>query len=126
MSVWTASNRDKVNALGRRAHHLPAVAVLVIVSFLAYGGSLRHGFVWDDVGLILDNPHLKSGGEFTTPFVRSFWSLTENEPDPTRSFYRPLISVSYALDHAGDLALPLRRSNSQTNGRTASLRNTGR
>ena len=85
-------------AYGAAPHfwHLLLLGLLVLGAF---GQSLGHGFVWDDDGLIVQNEKLHAGGEWRRVFFASFWAVGENFEDSSRSFYRPLISLSYELDY---------------------------
>ncbi|HNR93331.1 MAG TPA: tetratricopeptide repeat protein [Kiritimatiellia bacterium] len=76
--------------------------LLLLAGFilLAYGQSLSHRFAWDDYGLIVDNDQIKVASGWLRSFARNFWDLGENAKDPTRSFYRPVIVLSYVIDHA--------------------------
>jgi len=80
-----------------------AVLYLVLLTamiLLAYGQSLSHRFAWDDYGLIVDNDRIKATSGWFRSFANNFWDLGENAKDPTRSFYRPVIVLSYVTDHA--------------------------
>lgn len=71
--------------------------VVALLSGLAYGASLRNGFVWDDATLIVDNPHLRelrqAPSYFTDPSTISAEKLIART-------YRPLQTLSFAVDHA--------------------------
>lgn len=73
------------------------IAVLVLSTF---GNSLEYVFVWDDLNLIVNNPNIKSSSGVSQLLSQSFLTIGNNTDDPTRRFYRPLISLSYALDYA--------------------------
>ncbi len=73
--------------------------LLVLLVLIVFGPSLTHDFVWDDHGLIVQNPDIHVEGHWARPFLRSFWQTGANTEDPTRSFYRPLVSISYRLDY---------------------------
>ncbi len=81
----------------RRLFHVLVVWVLVLVAF---GRCLDGAFVWDDTGLIVQNPMVHDLSRSAGLFVRGFWNISKNEVDPTRSFYRPIIQLSYAIDYA--------------------------
>jgi tetratricopeptide (TPR) repeat protein len=78
-----------------RASLLAAAALCVTA--LAYSNSLEAPFVWDDHTLIEYNPrvlNLHALGEYLSA---SFWS----DPfDDKRGYFRPLTTLTYALDHA--------------------------
>lgn len=75
---------------------LPTLLLLV---FLVYAPSLQYDFAWDDWGLIVGNPDIQSP-RWTHFVFRSFWQRGTNVADTTRAFYRPLITLSYAIDYA--------------------------
>jgi Flp pilus assembly protein TadD len=73
-------------------------AILVIVTFLVWGISLRNGFVWDDRILIQKNEANISRISFSTAFLSDFWS-TDTEAGRS-NYYRPLVTLSYMVDYA--------------------------
>ena len=79
----------------------PAVPVLLLATLVAasLGVSLRGGFVWDDGPLIVDNRRVQDPAEMGKILTDSFWE-TGDRHDRFRSFFRPLVSLSYAADHA--------------------------
>ena len=71
-------------------------AVVAIVS-VAHASTFVGDFVWDDHPLIQDQRCVQELAPLPTYFDRMFWS---NPLDPgNRSFYRPLTTLSYALNH---------------------------
>ena len=70
--------------------------VLGILVAVVYGNSLDGSFHYDDFHSIVDNPHLQSLGNvpafFTDPALFS--------SDADKAMYRPLLLVTYALNHA--------------------------
>jgi len=71
--------------------------VLPIVGVLAsYASVLTAGFVWDDYDLIVESPLITGHSSIAAHFSQPFWS---NALVTSRSFYRPLISLSYSLDY---------------------------
>jgi tetratricopeptide (TPR) repeat protein len=79
--------------------HRPALVAVAVVALLACGGSLYHGFVWDDRPLIVENRQLREPGGLASLLSSGFWQ-TGDHHDRFRAFYRPLVSLSYALDTA--------------------------
>lgn len=77
------------------------IAVLLVTCLVAYGSSLRHGFVSDDLHLIVDR---LASYERSTPvgeaFTHNFWKGGGYGalPGEAKDYYRPLITLSYALD----------------------------
>jgi hypothetical protein len=76
-----------------RARYIAAPLVVVLA---AYASALTGGFVWDDYDLILENPLIAGGARLRDFFLQPFWS---NPLVESRAFYRPLVTLSYALDH---------------------------
>jgi hypothetical protein len=71
--------------------------LLVVAVLLAYAPSLRNGLVWDDRAHIVDNPHLADvGTAAATYFLR-----------PEGAYYRPLVFLTFAAEHAVWAAAPL-------------------
>lgn len=62
----------------------------------AYAGVPQAGFVWDDHALIEQNRNL-TAPTWETVFLRDLWCCTEG---PRTGYHRPLLTVSYLLDHA--------------------------
>jgi protein O-mannosyl-transferase len=79
----------------RIATHLGLGALVL----LALAPALAAGFVWDDGPLILDNPAVKNPRLLPQLLTSSFWQ-TGDRDDRFRSFFRPLVSMSYAADYA--------------------------
>lgn len=71
------------------------VVVVAAATVLAYGNSLRNGFVWDDDRIIVHNATNRSLGNIgtilTVPDVLG-------KGDPT-TYYRPLSRLSYAVEY---------------------------
>ncbi len=76
---------------------LPPI-LLVVITFLVWGSSLRNGFVWDDRILIQKNEANISRISLSTAFFSDFWS-TETEAGAS-NYYRPLVTLSYMIDYA--------------------------
>ena len=72
------------------------LALVLAVVAGAYGSVLSSGFVWDDHLLIDEQPFTQEIRPLSTYLGRRFWSDPTN-PD-SRSFYRPLVSLSYAVE----------------------------
>lgn len=94
--------RLRLRAGGAPSRFLPlSVAAILFVCLLVYGGSLRYGFVSDDLHLIVDRlSAYQKAFPLAEAFTQSFWkgggygSLPGEEKD----YYRPLVTLSYALD----------------------------
>lgn len=70
--------------------HVAVAAGLVVLIALVYGGAVRHGFVFDDQSLVVDNPAVR------LPLSRAHELLFGPEVGIA---YRPLRIFSYMVDH---------------------------
>ncbi|MBM3458044.1 MAG: tetratricopeptide repeat protein [Armatimonadetes bacterium] len=70
--------------------------LIVLLGALVYSGSLNHPFQYDDVHSIVENPHIRS----LANIPRFFAEPELFSADPRNAMYRPLVLVSYALNHA--------------------------
>ncbi len=80
---------------------LLSLAAILLVSLFAYGGSLRYGFVSDDLHLIVDRlSAYQKAFPLAEAFTQSFWKGGGygSLPGEDKDYYRPLITLSYALD----------------------------
>jgi tetratricopeptide (TPR) repeat protein len=66
------------------------VALVILMTMAVYLDTLRYDFVWDDHRNILSSPVLSG----SSPLLKSFSDFTHT----TNFTYRPLMSVSFALD----------------------------
>lgn len=80
--------------------HILSLAILFVAIVFAYGISLTYDFVWDDHYLIEQNAQVRQPGQWHRLFYTSFWEVGESRDDVNRSFYRPLVMLSYVTDHA--------------------------
>jgi protein O-mannosyl-transferase len=67
---------------------------LVVILLIAYGNTLNHGFVWDDINILVDNPLLEKLSNIPKLFV------SEDIADDPTGYYRPVTYLSFALEHA--------------------------
>ena len=72
------------------------LAALGFVALL-YSNAFAAPFVWDDHHLIEADPSVRELRPLPEYFGRSYWS--DQLPPRPLSYYRPLITLSYALDH---------------------------
>ena len=73
---------------------------LAALVFVAFGRSAHYDFVWDDRVLIGDNPAVRDAAHWYRLLGRNFWQVGDVMKDPSRTFYRPVVMVSYLADHA--------------------------
>ena len=62
---------------------------------LVHSPALSGGFVWDDHQLIEDQRIVRELQPIGTYFANSFWS---SPYEGARGFFRPLVTLSYALE----------------------------
>lgn len=77
---------------GRRA----ALLAPALLAILLYIPTLRHEFVFDDRGAILENPLLLDLADLPRLFVAPYW----NTPGVSARLYRPVTSATFAVDRA--------------------------
>jgi len=90
--------QDGRNAAERRPlsrNRLLPLALLAVVALLPYLNSLGNGFQWDDFHHIRENPAIRDPGAIPQFFTDP--STFSRNPTP---MYRPLLMVTYALNHA--------------------------
>ncbi len=75
---------------------LVLAGLLVLLTAITYVGTLSYEFVWDDNWLIVNNPLLREWSRLPALLVSDFWN---GEPALERSYYRPLVSLSYFLEY---------------------------
>lgn len=81
--------------MSARGEWLSAVGALVLALVVAYGNSFSNSFHYDDFHSLVDNPHVRSLGNWSAFFLdpTTFSSM------PERAMYRPLLLLSYALNY---------------------------
>jgi tetratricopeptide (TPR) repeat protein len=67
---------------------------ITVLLLMVYGNTLHHGFVWDDIGIIVNNTHLEKLSNIPKFFI------SEDTSDSPTGYYRPITYVSFALDRA--------------------------
>ncbi|MCC7262157.1 MAG: tetratricopeptide repeat protein [Candidatus Latescibacteria bacterium] len=83
-----------MEALSR--HRYAGLLLLALCTTLVYARGLGNPFQYDDLHSIVENPHIRSLGH-----IPAFFSRPEMfSADPRNAMYRPLVLVSYALNHA--------------------------
>lgn len=77
----------------RKSLILKSIFITVLL-LVAYGNTLNHRFVWDDINVIVENPVLEKLGNIPKLF------LSEDIADDPTGYYRPVTYVSFALERA--------------------------
>ncbi|MBI4830897.1 MAG: hypothetical protein HY801_04935, partial [Candidatus Lindowbacteria bacterium] len=87
--------------MGNKASfHLAApYLTLFILTALVYANTLPNQFIWDDKILIVDNYQIQSARLIPSLFTQPFFN-PQDEAALSTSYYRPLISLSYAIEYA--------------------------
>lgn len=90
-----------MSALRRAAeglHARPALAAVIVgaLAFVAYANTLSAGFVWDDASSILLHQHVKDPSKILALFTEDQHAFAGGQGN----FYRPLLSVTFAIDYA--------------------------
>lgn len=96
-------SRTRGQATLGRGRILACLLLLLLSATLPFLGALRNGFVSDDQTLIEDRiPRYLEHFPFPEAFEQSFWKGSAFDVDrpgeETKDYYRPLVTLSYALD----------------------------
>ncbi len=95
---------DAVSSTGvpqRLQRTILGVVLLGIVAAV-YAPALEGVFIWDDVALIEQNQHIKESGSARRALRSDLWDTplaAESDPGSSATYYRPLVTLSYALDY---------------------------
>ena len=73
--------------------------LILILTTLCYLPSLLGPFVWDDYVMVLEDPAVVTLGPLPSYFQSRFWRDQENW-NPQAHYYRPLTTLSLALNYA--------------------------
>jgi len=76
----------------------PHILVLLAVTFAVYYASINNGFVGDDIAFVKDNPNIRSLANIPS-FFTSPRTLAAYDSDWGTYIFRPLRTISYALDY---------------------------
>jgi len=75
------------------------IAIIIAVIFVAYFNSLSNGFVADDIAFVRDNISIRDTGNIPSYFF-SPKTLAAADSEWGTAIYRPLRTVSYAIDYS--------------------------
>lgn len=87
----------------KKAHrHSPAIHIIIItvITAIVYLNSIGNGFVGDDNGFVAYNVSIRDLGNLPDFFFDSAKTLAGYDPNWGTYIYRPLRTVSYAIDYA--------------------------
>lgn len=96
--------RDRLGLVSPGRTALFLGLALFLLSVAIYSGSLKNDFVWDDVGVFLEDPEIRDlrniPGFFLSPLVLGGKQPGNAALDGTRiRYYRPLTSVLHAVEY---------------------------
>ena len=80
-------------------HAWVILLLLGALSLAPYANSLWGDFVWDDRALILENSYIQDSRLLGEGLISDFWR-SPDDPERQRFFFRPVVTLSYFLDHA--------------------------
>lgn len=90
----SAARADVTSKASKTALELALGVALLAV--LPYANSLKNGFTFDDVPIVVENSSLRSFAGIGHAFVSDWWDGTR----PQSLLYRPLTKATYVIDHA--------------------------
>ncbi|MFC1631249.1 tetratricopeptide repeat protein [Candidatus Omnitrophota bacterium] len=78
-------------------NHLLALILLILISGAIFANTFNNVFMWDDNSLILENRYIKQLKHLPYIFSLHYWRY--HHPG-TKGLYRPITTVSFALDYS--------------------------
>src|SRR5690606_8611264 len=95
--MWTTEHGVGPHAsIGGAVSARAALLLVCGAAFAAYAVSVRNGFAYDDVPLILLDPRVHSLRNLPAILSQPYWAAGGQE----LAIWRPLITLSFALDWA--------------------------
>jgi len=73
------------------------IIIILLSSIMPYLNALVADFVWDDINLIVLDYQIRSWNFLTRIFARDFFGFSDDAKK--YGYYRPLITITYALDY---------------------------
>jgi len=84
----------------KKEEKITLISILILISTLSYANSLTNSFVWDDNVLIVENDFVKRGLRYLKDiFSKDFFDIAGVEFNFKYGYYRPIITISYAIDY---------------------------
>jgi protein O-mannosyl-transferase len=81
------SPKPRSSSAAKRSGYFWYLAAIFLVTALAYGTTLRFGYVYDDALQIENNPRIRSADYLPSYFTRQVWAQAQGQP---ANLYRPL------------------------------------
>lgn len=85
----------RVSLIMKFTKHYIVIALIILACIISYANSIQNSFVWDDYSLIEYNPYIKDFTHLKEIFTKQ---LYEGSGQYT-NFYRPLQSITVAIDY---------------------------
>ncbi len=82
-------------------------ALIFLLAVLAYAPTLTNGFPFDDERLIVQNRLIASLRNIPVLFTGSYWTIEPGTETRVGGLYRPLLTISFALNYAAGGLNPL-------------------
>ena len=94
----SASSSDLAEVEGAPGRPAPSRWWIALAVVLIYGASVGHGYTLDDAPAVLRHPAVVGEVPWWEVFVREYWGERLDSVDWSSS-YRPLTSLTFALEH---------------------------
>lgn len=86
--------------MNKKEKKIVSISIIVLIAILSYANSLNNSFVWDDNVLIVENDFVKNPKYFKEIFSKDFFDISGVEFNFKYGYYRPVITLSYLIDHS--------------------------
>ena len=87
-------------SVSTRARLAVAALLLAALVFAAFSSALPGSFIWDDRTLIEKNQHIRDLSNVGKVFTQHFLDSSEGTLKVANLYYRPLVTISFMVDHA--------------------------
>ncbi|MFO0608441.1 MAG: hypothetical protein U0324_35070 [Polyangiales bacterium] len=94
----------------RLARPRAPLVLLLVATALVYLPAVPGEFVWDDVNLIQNNPHVRDPARLWEGLTHDFWHVPSSQETAgafSRRYYRPVVTLAYALQYRAFGGRPL-------------------
>ncbi|MBI5203773.1 MAG: tetratricopeptide repeat protein [Nitrospirae bacterium] len=73
--------------------------ILILLVAFAFANSIQNSFVWDDYGLIVENPRINLPlNEIPSIFIKPMWKMA-GYTEYKQVYYRPMVSLLFVLNY---------------------------